>query len=339
MLLARIEQPIGYVFALLFLVTVAWADHAAAAPAELAGPITIDKPLVAHWTFDEQFGTTCKDSSGNQLSATPQSGRPAGFSRVGGLFGGGLSLTGNHKLSIPTESRFDEIRKISFSAWTMPRKWERYNEIFRREDGLNRLLFSFQEEGTILSLGLNIGGYVECDAKIDPAVLLDGQWHHAAATFDGRFMRVYLDGREIGVLERPGEIAAGGAGTACIASTNGGECFQGNIDEVRIYEDALTADEVTLLYQNGQEAIAALSVTVAADEPALDVPLVAHWTFNERGPVAIARDVADIPELTVNAAAGLPRTRGVHGTALELSADAGLMTERGSHLPVLHGVR
>ena len=72
---------------------------------------------------------------------------------------------------MPGEAQFDEIRKISFSVWTMPRKWDRYNEIFRKEDGDNRVLFSFQEEGTILSLGLNVNGYVECDAKIDPATL------------------------------------------------------------------------------------------------------------------------------------------------------------------------
>ena len=51
---------------------------------------------------------------------------------------------------------------------------------------------------------VNIGGYVECDAKIDPVQVLDGAWHHTAATFDGKFMRVYLDDAQIGSLERPG---------------------------------------------------------------------------------------------------------------------------------------
>ena len=74
-------------------------------------------------------------------------------------------------------------------------------------------------------------------------------------------------GREIGVLERPGAIAADGTAPGCIGSSNGGECFQGSLDDVRIYEDALTAEEITLLWRNGQEALAALSTTIAADEP------------------------------------------------------------------------
>jgi len=338
MLISRIARSIGAIVVILFLVAGAWAGDASPGPNGSVRPITIDKPLVAHWTFDEEFSAACKDSSGNARHAAPQPGRPVGFDRIGGLFGGGLSFSGSHNLSTPGEAQFDGIRKISFSAWTMPRKWDLYNEIFRKEDGTNRVLFSFQEEGKILSLGLNIDGYVECDAKIDPAALLDGGWHHAAATFDGRFMRVYLDGNEIGVLERPGVIAAVGTAPWCIGSTNGGECFQGCIDDVRIYEDALTAEEIALLHGNGQEAISALSIAVAADEPTLDVPLVAHWTFNEPGPVAIVRDVSETPELTVNSSVGLPRTRGVHGTALAISADTVLKTEIGSHLDDLAGI-
>jgi concanavalin A-like lectin/glucanase superfamily protein/hydrazine synthase alpha subunit-like protein len=332
MLMAQIARPMGSIIAVLFLVAGAWAEDASPEAGELLQPIAIDKPLVAHWTFDEQFGATFGDSSGNARHASPQTGRPLGFSRINGLFGGGLSFSGNHRLSMQGEDKFDKIRKISFSAWTMPRKWGHHNEIFRKEDGTNRVLFSFQEGGTILSLGLNIDGYVECDAKIDPAALLDGGWHHAAATFDGRFMRVYLDGKEIRAMERPGEIAAGGTAPGCIGSCNGRECFQGNIDDLRIFENALTADEITLLYRNGQEAITSLSIAVAADEPALDVPLVAHWTFNERGAVGIVRDVSQSPELTINSTKGLPRSRGVYGSALKLSADSVLKTEIGSRL-------
>ena len=40
----------------------------------------------------------------------------------------------------------------------------------------------------------------------DPAVLKDGRWHHIAGTYDGRTMRVFLDGFEIGIMERGGSI-------------------------------------------------------------------------------------------------------------------------------------
>jgi hypothetical protein len=184
------------------------------------------KALIGHWTFDEP---------------------PAGYERVEGVFGGAVNFKGRHRLQCDPQPVFGTMAKISFSAWVRPKAFDRYNEIFRKEDGDHRVLFSFQENGRILSLGLNIGGYIECDAPLDPKQVLDGHWHHAAATFDGKTMRVYLDGAEIGALERPGVITAGGAAKACIGSSNGGECFQGAMDDLCIYADALTVADIALL--------------------------------------------------------------------------------------------
>jgi len=281
-------------------------------------PTAIDKPLIAHWRFDEQLGNRCRDSSGKGCDASPERGA-ASLRRVQGLFGGAMSFSGKHKLQVPKKPEFGEMPKISLSAWVMPVEFEKYNEIFRKEDGDERVLFAFQEAGTILSLGLNVGGYVECDAKIDPAQVLDGGWHHCAGTFDGRHLRVYLDGKEIGSLERPGTIAAGGPAPGCIGSSNGGECFLGTIDELRIFADALTADEIARVYQNGLDAVARMSEPVEAGEPKVDKPLVAHWTFNERGPTATIHEASGVEGLCVQADRSVPRTRGVHGNALDLS--------------------
>ena len=149
--------------------------------------------------------------------------------------------------------RAGPIDKLSFSAWVQPSDLPAFREIIRQECP-QRVLFSFQENGAILSLGLNIGGYVECDAAIEPAKVLDGRWHHCAATFDGRYMRVYLDGREIGRLERPGTMTSNGDVPFFIGSSGGtGEHFQGGLDDLRVYADAFTAEEIEALYRAGSE--------------------------------------------------------------------------------------
>ncbi len=216
-------------------------------------PVPIDKPLTAYWTFDEASGGVCVDSSGNGNNASPEGGAPP--ARTEGLFGNAINLSGSHKLRVPGKPNFGKLDKISFSAWVLPTGFQQYNEIFRKEDGDNRVLFSFQGNGTILSLGLNISGYVECDARIRPEQVLDGLWHHCAATFDGKRMQVYLDGKEIGSLGRSGTITAGGPAPGCIGSANGGECFQGAMDDLRIYKDALTPEEIGRLYRNGQASL------------------------------------------------------------------------------------
>ncbi len=283
-------------------------------------PLEIQKPLIAHWKFDESFGEKSLDASGNGCHASPQRGR-RGVQRVDGPFAGALQFSGSHMLCVPEGPRFGTLPAISLSAWTKPEDLGTYKEIFRKEDGERRVLFSFQHDGMILSLGLNIDGYVECDAPLDPARVLDGMWHHCAATFDGRMMRVYLDGKEIGSLERPGVIAAGGPAPGCIGSSNGGECFQGGLDDLRIYGDSLTAGEIARLHQNGLRAIAQMSMPVNGGEPEVAKPLWAHWTFNERGGSAVIQDIAGDPAVNVEITRGASRRRGVHGNALHLSGN------------------
>jgi hypothetical protein len=289
--------------------------------------IKIEKPLIAHWTFDDDLGSKSLDSSGNGHDALGNSASSAGLERIPGVFGSALGFSGQHMLHVPEKPAFGTLKKISFSAWTMPTELGDYREIFRKEDGDQRVLFAFQHGGTILSLGLNVGGYIECDAKIDPAQVLDGKWHHCAATFDGQWMRVYLDGRKIGSLKRPGEIVTGGPAPGCIGSSGGGECFQGAIDDLRIYRDALSAEEVARLYKNGLESLAQMSQLVDASEPKIAKSLLAHWTFNERAPAAVLRNACGDAAMDAKAARPVRRTRGIYGTAADLRGEHALRVE------------
>jgi hypothetical protein len=214
----------------------------------------IGRPLIAHWTFDEVSGSRFGDASGQGRDAALDA-PAAAFSHVRGIHGNALSLRGYHALRTQLPLRKNQLSGITFAAWARPMELPSYREIFRQECP-NRLLFSFQENGSILSLGLNIGAYLECDAPIDPAQVLDGTWHHCAATFDGDWMRVYLDGREIGSLKRPGRIAVSPEVPAFIGSSGGtSEHFQGGLDDLRVYAAALSAEQIALLYRSGADAL------------------------------------------------------------------------------------
>ncbi|MBM3498207.1 MAG: hypothetical protein FJX74_06005 [Armatimonadetes bacterium] len=286
-----------------------------------------NKPLLAHWTFDEVFGRECVDASGNGVDASPQ-GAP-NLVRAMGVFGNAMVLQGTHLLGVQGKPDLNGLRALSLSVWALPTDLSVYRELFRKEDGDNRVLFSFQHDGAILSLGLNVGGYVECDAKIEPGQVLDGRWHHCAATFDGQTMRVYLDGKEVGALARPGVISAGGPAAGCIGSSNGGECFQGALDDLRLYAAALTAEEVAQLHAEGLRALAASPQTAAPEEPAADRALLAQWTFNESGLDPILRNGVGNAALDIDAKALLVRSRGVYGTGLDLSGNHALRTGGG----------
>lgn len=216
-------------------------------------PPQIDKPLLAYWTFDEDLGSDCiKDASGHAGMSVEVK---RDISSKAGVYGNALEVRGEHKLKVGSFG-VTELPTISFSVWAKPSDLSKYRELFRQE-GANRVLFSFQENGSILSLGLDIGGYYECDAKLDPARVMDGTWHHCAATFDGKVMRVFLDGEMAGSFDRPGKIAldpntAGFIGSSC----GDNEHFQGRLDNFRIYSEALSPEDVATLYRSGLEVLA-----------------------------------------------------------------------------------
>ena len=167
--------------------------------------------LERYWSFDDQGNVT-------------------------GVFGKAMTFPAEKPLSVNMDflPQSGTLEQFTVSAWIRPTAFEQYNEIFRQECN-ERILFSLQEHATILSLGLNINGYVECDAKVDPAVLFDGNWHYAVGTFDGQTMRVYLDGKEIESLKRPGQIRVNPGPRGFIGSSSGtGEFFVGSIDELKI---------------------------------------------------------------------------------------------------------
>ncbi len=249
---------VGILF--VWFVTVAVAVEPDVPDAPRPDPFSRDEALLAYWSFDDVLGASVRDLSGNGYDVIigDEEGHAGTIAMEAerSLFGKALFLAGSHRLQVSEAITAADVNQITFSVWVLPTDLRGYREIFRKEDGDNRVLFSFQNDGHILSLGLNIDGYVECDARIDPNQVLDGLWHHCAATFDGREMCVYLDGRLLHTLERAGRIATRVDAPAYIGSLSGqSEFFQGKLDDLRIYRRAFPREAIVQLYTQGHDAL------------------------------------------------------------------------------------
>ncbi len=163
-----------------------------------------------------------------------------------------LLLAGSHALRMESACLPEKLEGFAVSAWVRPASFDQYNEIFRIESPAGRVLFSFQEKGTVLALGLEVNGvYQECDARILPEGVLDGCWHFVAATFDGKEQRVYLDGALAGCLPHAGTAKVARA-PGFVGSLGGGsEFFQGGLDDLRLYAETLTPEAVAIAFQAG----------------------------------------------------------------------------------------
>ncbi|MDR2513434.1 MAG: LamG domain-containing protein, partial [Puniceicoccales bacterium] len=220
--------------------------------------------LIGRWTFDDGSGRNAASDAFHATSAAP-------LKTVPGVFGNAIEITApNTKIEVPASVLPEKTRAVTFSAWIAPTALN--GNIFRKEDvgryGEMRLLMALQD-GRFLTLGLNCGNsYRECDALISPDELLDGGWHLVTGTFDGKTMRVYLDGREIGSMERQvplmtvhdyspvtvsrDDIATKNYKTLDAVTERGvplrigsenykGDSFRGKLDDARFYTTALSA--------------------------------------------------------------------------------------------------
>ncbi|MBU0550610.1 LamG domain-containing protein, partial [Myxococcota bacterium] len=68
-----------------------------------------------------------------------------------------------------------------------------------------------------------------------------GEWNHLMLTYDGEFIREYTGGRLINEWATAG-LPIGEGEAMVIGGWNGGFGFIGEMDEVRIYDRALTLE-------------------------------------------------------------------------------------------------
>jgi len=110
---------------------------------------------------------------------------------------------------------------------------------------------SVQSNGTLVSFWEHDNGANVTLTSTTPAALTQGQWHHFALVRDAsaELVRFYVDGQQVGGPVAYSEAATGGGrGMLYIGSdVVGATPFHGAIDEVRIYNKALTPAEVQQL--------------------------------------------------------------------------------------------
>lgn len=121
-----------------------------------------------------------------------------------------------------------------------------YYEIYRKENGGARILFSFQQNGSILSYGTTTtnNGYSEMDVNINPPDY-EKQWVHVVVGYESGLKTMYRNGVILqSDSSQTGNLVAGSA-TYYIGSLNGtSEFFNGKIAQFRIYNRRLTTAEV-----------------------------------------------------------------------------------------------
>ena len=105
------------------------------------------------------------------------------------------------------------------------------------------------------------------------ANLRDGNWHHIAVTYDGATLKMYID-NATPITSTPNDNTQYGhsSGNKIGASATGTAVMNGSIDQVRIFNKALSSSEVTTLYNETTSTVNTLQVLG-------DYSCIAAYTF------------------------------------------------------------
>jgi hypothetical protein len=205
----------------------------------LPEPRTQPAGLVGAWSFDESTGKSVLDSSGNLNHGTV-----SGASRTAGKFGNALQFDGvNDMVTVADADSLDLTEAMTLEAWVKPTALGSMWRTVVIKEQSNQLAYAlYAGNGNSRPSG---HVYTTGDRAVAGSTALQkGKWAHLASTWDGTTLRLYVNGRQVAKAPlRPSAVRSGRVlrfgGNAVWP-----EWFKGAIDEVRIYNRALSPQEL-----------------------------------------------------------------------------------------------
>jgi len=258
-----------------------------------------DPSLVLYLPFDDDTPGEAKDHSQSANNGALE-GNPE---LAEGKFGGALMFDAtDDQVVVPTNATLDIEDEITMMAWAKPgpNLTADWRTIVGKSPtnvlGNNTFSYDIRTDNSgVLRFSLNIGGVWQ---YILGPTLVEDTWYHIAGTYDGQEMILYVDGEPVGTTQTSGKInvtldpvCVGNLVNAAGGSQN--EYWSGVIDEVRIWNRALSEEEVKRNMAQGKEELVGAMPLAFRPEPANGAMLEASWvSLSWRpGDIAVSHDV------------------------------------------------
>jgi len=207
-----------------------------------------EEGLVGLWHFDEGRGTTVDDSSANYNDGTIH-----GATWTEGKYGSALQFDGEgNYVDCGNDASLNITESITIEAWVNFNGLKWVNSIVEKgAQPENKLYWLYRwDDEKRNEWAFNFGNGETRESISYPSSVTVNTWYHIVATFDKGEAKIYVNGEKkaeqtssITSLDTTGYNALIGA-YCSYRSTSPGHFFNGTIDEVIIYNQALTAEEI-----------------------------------------------------------------------------------------------
>jgi len=198
-----------------------------------------DPMLIAHWKFDETEGMFAVDSAGDNdaivlggIEWQPTGGQIDGALQLDGV--SGYAITG--AVLNPADGPFSVLAWIKGQA--------QGQVIVSQQNDANWL--AIDAEGNLMTELKGVGR--STGPLLSEAVITDGQWHRIGLVWDGSNITLCVDGVVVAEDTRGGlQGSENGLNIGAGKMTEPGAYWSGLIDDVRIYDKAMTIEQISEL--------------------------------------------------------------------------------------------
>ncbi len=201
---------------------------------ESSGPVP-----VAAYGFEETSGTTAVDASGSGHNGTV-----SGPSRTTtGRFGRALTFDGiNDSVRVAHNLALSGHAAFTIEAWVRPSIATGVRAVVVKERSAN-IAYGLYQRG-ITNRPSSIARTSALNRATGSIAVPADVWTHLATTWDGTQLRIYVNGIERGSMATTGLIGLGNGPLRIGGSSFATEWFKGAIDEVRVYAQAISAEQI-----------------------------------------------------------------------------------------------
>lgn len=224
---------------------------------------TWEADFLAVWHLGEASGAIY-DSTANSHDGTANGDLPT---QIGGQIGYAQDLDGAGDYIACGGQTTLQPTTITVEVWVRPETVSGIDTVISKYDGdVNDTHLSYilrLNDGVIEWYVRWAGGGGEYSKAGASTLLANTYWYHLIGTYDGSFIRVYLDGGEDDNTEQAGSIRPSNNVPVWIGYSGytGNEPWDGPQDEIRISTGARTADYVTTAYNNQDDPSTFYGVT------------------------------------------------------------------------------
>ncbi len=197
----------------------------------------------AYWPFDVAKDTAYDVRSGNHMTAS-------GAKWVEGRNGRAVELNETGRLRADHSPSLDTNRSVTVSTWFRTNESVDYrNDVKYPRIALKGEVTPFRETDgyqIAMSRGTLIGvlGNGTDTARLTGPNVDDGEWHHAALTWNGTTTTLYVDGEVVDRTDWTGTISNDDSFVV-------GHGLPGTIDDLRVHERGLSGEEIRELHSEG----------------------------------------------------------------------------------------